>query len=121
MSQAPVVAAMFHTLKQGDESDQAFWRQVAGGRMANIDGESYEYKLAEFLEGARDQMHDWPAAIRKRFRNEYRPNQVEIFATCLRVFAAYKKQTPIREAFLPVHDQDVIAIVRRLYPLPQIS
>ena len=121
ISQRPVVAAMFHTTRQGEERDRQFWRQVAGGRVVNTDEESHEYKLAAFLEGTRDPDYEWPAAVRKRFKNEYRPNHVEIFATCLRVFAAGKQHRPIREAFLPVPDQNVMTIIARLYPLPEAT
>jgi hypothetical protein len=117
LTSRPVIAAMFHTTRQGNESDRFFWRRVAGGTHANYDETTHEYKLAAFLAQCRDCNYEWPSAARRAFGARVRPNDVEIFATCLRVFAAYKKGMPLTEAFAPVRQKDPAILASTIYPL----
>jgi hypothetical protein len=114
-----VVAAMFHTTRQGTESDRHFWRLVSGGPRALPDEDSHEHKLAAFLEQAVSQQHEWPSRVRGQFKNKQRPNGLEIFGTCLRVFAAWKKGLRLTEAFTNMRDMSAKEAVAKLYPLSE--
>jgi hypothetical protein len=121
MNQRVVVAAMYHTTRHGTEDDRDFWKRVSGGRSSfgRDEEDSQAAKLAAFLEHTRDRLYDWPG-LKARFKNNQAPNELEIFATCLRLFASYKKGTVIGEAVVLLKNQDVTEIIRRLYPLPEL-
>jgi hypothetical protein len=117
MGQRPVVAAMYHTTRRGTDEDRAFWKRVSGGKQS-FDEDSYEYKLAVFLDQVRSPEAAWSPATRKLFRNGKKPDDVEIFATCIRVFAAYKFSSRITEAFARVKERDCRKIAA-MYALPE--
>jgi len=112
-----VVAAMFHTTRQGSAEDRDFWKVVSGGPQSILDGDSHHAKIAAFLEHAVTQNYDWPTKIRGQFKNKKNPNPIEIFATCLRVFAAWKKGHRLTEAFVSLREQSAQYTVIHLYPL----
>jgi hypothetical protein len=118
MASKPVLAAMYHTTRQGGEDDQGFWKRVSGGPQSFSDEDSYGYKLAAFLDQARNKQYEWPRRTREQFYNKKCPDDIEVFATCLRVFAGHKHDTRISEAFMPVKERHAAEIVKRLYPLP---
>ena len=117
MSHKAVVAAMFHTTRQGTDDDRNFWKIVSGGPQSMNNQESHAYKLAMFLERATTHECSWPAAQSRQFKNRTGPNPLEIFTTCLRVFSAYKKGLPLSEVFAAVRNQDAKDAVMKLYPL----
>jgi hypothetical protein len=88
MGMKPVIAAMYRTTRRGGQEAQQFWRAVSGGKGAMSSTDSHHYKLADFLDKARDPHPDWPSTIRTKFLNKRNPNDIEVFATCLRLFAA---------------------------------
>ena len=120
MTQKAVVAAMYHTTRGGIEEDKNFWRRVSGGRSAIIDAESPEYKLAYFLEQTKERAPHWSTPVKNRFRNKLNPNDVEIFATCLRVFTAQRRGVPLGDPFVQVREQNVMEIIKRM-PLSQAA
>jgi hypothetical protein len=114
----PVVAAIFHTIRQGTEDDKWFWR-LAAGRLESIpDQNSYHYKLAKFLRDAITKDFDWPTPQRRLFSNKQNPNATEIFVTCLRTFAIQKKGLPLNDVFIALRDRNIKDLVSTLYPLP---
>lgn len=116
-----VIAAMYHTTRRGNDSDVRFWRVVSARPEAILDEASHEYKLAVFLQKAVTQRCDWTPRQLNQFYTNKNPNPVEIYATCLRVFASWKKQLPITEAFAPVRDQSAKEVTRKLYPLKDVQ
>jgi hypothetical protein len=112
-----VVAAMFHTTRQGSNEDRDFWKTVSGGPQSILDQDCHQYKLAVFLENAVVQQYEWPARQRSQFKNKRSPNGIEMYATCLRVFAAWKKGLRLTEAFATVREQNAAEISMKLYPL----
>jgi hypothetical protein len=84
----PVIAAMYHTTRRGDQEAQQFWRMVSGGKGSIFSTDSHHYKLADFLDKAREPHPEWSANTRHKFLNKRSPNDIEVFATCLRLFAA---------------------------------
>lgn len=121
MCHVAVVAAMFHTTRQGSDEDRNFWRTVAAGPEGNPDEDSHAYKLAVFLETAVRRQCEWSARVRGLFKNKQNPNAIEIFTTCLRVFAAWKKGLRLTEAFAAVRDQSAKESVLKLYPLKELE
>jgi hypothetical protein len=117
MCHRAVIAAIFHTTRQGTQEDRDFWRVVSGGPQSILDQDSHTYKLAMFLESAVTQQYEWPAKVRKQFKNKKNPNPIEIFSTCLRVFAASKKGLRLTEAWAEVREQNAAKIAEKLYPL----
>jgi hypothetical protein len=120
ISMKPVIAAMYHTTRRGTDHDRAFWRHVSGGKQANIEEDGHEHKLAAFLEHARDETFDWKAT-KNLFKNKEYPDDIEIFSTCIRVFAAYKRNQRVAEAFVKVQERNAKRIVQLLYPLPSAA
>lgn len=116
-----VIAAMFHTLQQGTVEDERFWRKVSARPESILDEASHEYKLAEFLQKSIIQRGDWTARQLKQFYTNKNPNPVEIYATCLRVFGAWKDHLPITEAFRSVLDKTAKDVTRELYPLKDVQ
>jgi hypothetical protein len=67
MFKTPVLAAVYHTTRHGDEDARAFWKRVASGK-APLDADTVEYKLAESLDLAHAIDREWPAAIRRQLK-----------------------------------------------------
>ena len=112
-----VIAAMYHTTRQGDDGDTLFWRVVSSRPEAILDETCHEHKLAVFLKKAIRDRCDWTSRQLRDFYTNKNPNPLEIYATCLRVFAAWRKQLPITEAFAPVGDLTAKDVTKKLYPL----
>lgn len=111
MHHPQVLAAMYHTARDGDEEARGFWRRVASGK-APLDSDSVEYKLAEFLELVDDPEAEWPRAVAKHFRAGARkPSDLDVFATCLRAFYAWRKGTKVAEVFTPAKGRKAKEIV----------
>jgi len=86
-----VIAAMYRTAK--DDASRAFWKRVAGGKVVNEE-DTVEFKLVVFLEMCRDKQAEWPRSVSKSFRlGSNTPTDLDIFATCLRAFSAWRKGT----------------------------
>jgi hypothetical protein len=118
MGLKPVVAAMYHTTLGGNPAVEAFWRQVSGGMGTMLDADSHAYKLAAFLDEARDPHPEWSAPVRQKFANKHKPNDVEIFATCLRLCAAAQEGTRI-ETVEKLRERTAQEVAQRVWPLPR--
>jgi len=119
MGSKPVIAAMFHTTRQGGQDDQEFWRRVSGGKGSIMDTTSHAYQLAEFLEKARDARADWPTPVRNKFLSKRSPNDVEVFFTCLRLFWGYKHTKPV-EMVEALRGRTAQEVAKKIWPLPEI-
>jgi hypothetical protein len=121
VGQPSVLAAMFVTTKGGRSHDLNFWKRVSGGRSSITSGtSSCEYILAAYLEQCRDKTTDWPRPARN-FHNQKAPDDVEMFHTCLRLFASAQQGITSVEMVLPVKERNVPEIIKRLVPLTRVA
>jgi hypothetical protein len=112
------IAAIYHCMRDGNPHACVFWERVAGGKVVN-DAETIEYKVAEFLELTRTckVAEDWPTPIRRHLKQgKQRPSDNDIFATCLRAFAAAMKGQKVGDVFTPARNRSVPQLVAELYP-----
>jgi hypothetical protein len=117
MASKPVIAAMFHTIMGGNSTAEEFWHRVSGGTGSILDADSYEYKLAEYLDLARDPRAEWSAQARTKFANRRKPHDVEIFATCLRLFAASHDGVRRVETIEKLRERTAKEVAERVWPL----
>lgn len=116
----PVIAAMFHTTRTGDEKMRAFWKKVAGGT-GHLDAGNIDYKLAEFLEYLR-LTHNcknkvrWPESVARYLDEGANPKEIDVFSTCLRAAEAEKRGRRIGEIFSPAKTKDASVIVQEMLP-----
>jgi hypothetical protein len=102
----PVMAAVFHTISIRPSEADAFWREVAIGKLRATDPDSITYKLAEYLKDLNDPDADWSKAVTKTFtsKSQKRPTPYDTFATCLRAFYSALNSRRIIEIFM--HDKE---------------
>jgi hypothetical protein len=67
MFKKPILAAVYHTARDGDEDARGFWKRVASGK-APLDADTTEYKLADILDLAHHMDGEWPAAIKRQLK-----------------------------------------------------
>ena len=117
-----VVAAMAHTMIDGDGRATAFWQSVAIGPAAS-DVDSPEHKLCRFLEAAEHYKScDWPNPESHGFpRGQRRPTKNDVFATCLRAVSAYLHDRKVGEIFQSAKKRKLPELAQELYPLHQLS
>lgn len=117
----PVVAALYHTTSDLDETAQGFWKDVAG-RKANLDEGSVQYKLAEFLDMLMDAEAQWPRSVSKTFpKGRNRPSDLDIFGTCLNAFYAWHNNKTPSDVFFPSKGLKAADIVKELQRTPKKS
>lgn len=115
MTNKAVMAAMYHTAT--DDDIKNFWRRVAGGKV-HLDADSVEYKLSEFLEMVADPQAEWPRNVKKHFnRGHERPDDKDIFATCLNALSSYLKGRKIGEVFTPAKGKSASEIAEEFTPI----
>jgi len=117
----PVIGAMFHTTRSENLVADAFWRHISGGVGAILDGNSLEHKLADFLGSAANHDYKWPGDMTRKFANKRRPNDVEIFATCLRLYTAHMNHVVHAETFERLKVTTAKDVVELLLPLQRAA
>jgi hypothetical protein len=114
---APVIAAMYHTTRGDNETTRLFWRAVARGYSAHAE-QSMEYKLSLFLSNLKNHHYNWKADLKRKLKDtQLRPNDRDIFGTCLRVLAAVHNGVHIDDIFAPADNKTADKIADILYPL----
>jgi hypothetical protein len=121
LAMRPVIGAMFHTIRSANPMAEAFWRQISGGAGAILDGNSIEHKLADFLGLAANHDAKWPADMARKFTNKRRPNDIEIFSTCLRLYTAHANHVVHAETFERLKVTTAKEVVELLLPLKQAA
>ncbi len=117
MLPAPILAAMYHTTRREPCDAQDFWKDVAKGT-AHLDAESVQAKLADLCDLYSQHECKWPAGVSRHLKDRKKPTDLDMFATCLRAFAAWRKGMKVGELFLPARGRTADELVRELYPLP---
>ena len=113
----PVIAAMYHTTRRGSEDIKAFWREVARGYSALPEG-TVEYKLSLFLSNMKNHHYDWKEIKRQMKDTQWRPNDLDIFGTCLRAVMTTIKGGTVDHIFAPAGKKNAAQIAQTIYPLP---
>jgi hypothetical protein len=117
MLAAPIVAAIYHTTRNGNEHLQHFWEDVSKGSL-HLDEGTIVYKLAEFLKDYRKRkVIQWPAEIRKRLSNNERyPNPNDCLMTCLHACDAFLRTQKIGNVFQAAEGRRPHVIIEEVYP-----
>jgi hypothetical protein len=89
---------------------------------AILDADTTEYKLADILDLAHHMDGEWPAAIKRQLKgHKQHPSDKDLFATCLRACAAFRRGTRVADVFTPAKDRSGAQLVADLYPMPPVD
>lgn len=113
----PVIAAMYHTTRGGQDKAQLFWRDVARGYSALPEG-SLAYKLSMFLDNVKNHHFEWKDIKRQLKQSQFKPNDRDIFGTCLRAVSTAVKDGNLETIFAPAGKKNAAQIAQMIYPLP---